>query len=459
MANQKASVSQYIAIGFMLFALFFGAGNLIFPAQLGQQAGAEFWPAIIGFLVTGVGLPLLGVIAIGYSGSNNLQELSSRVHPVYGIFFTSLLYLTIGPFFAIPRTATVPYETSIAPLLGGMNPQFGLFLFSLVFFVLTLWLALNPNKIVDRIGKVLSPALVFLLLVLIVLALINPISSFSAPQGSYATGAFTTGFLEGYNTMDALASLVFAIIVIQAVKSLGIKSEKGILVATSKSGIVAAILLGVVYVGIAFMGGISVNEFGYFENGGPILSSVTGYYLGAIGNAFLAIIMFLACLTTSTGLIASCAEYFNKLLPKFSYKTLVVFFTLISFIIANFGLTNIITFSIPVLMFLYPLTIVLMLLTFISPLFQHSRIVYAGTIAVTFFFAIIDGLTTLFSSIGVDNPVWLQSTINFLTDVLPLYSDGLGWFIPALVAIAIFWIISKTFVSEKSSMTNEIVNK
>lgn len=135
MANQKASVSQYIAIGFMLFALFFGAGNLIFPAQLGQQAGAEFWPAIIGFLVTGVGLPLLGVIAIGYSGSNNLQELSSRVHPVYGIFFTSLLYLTIGPFFAIPRTATVPYETSIALLLGGMNPQFGLFLFSLVFFV------------------------------------------------------------------------------------------------------------------------------------------------------------------------------------------------------------------------------------------------------------------------------------------------------------------------------------
>ena len=133
MANQKASVSQYIAIGFMLFALFFGAGNLIFPAQLGQQAGAEFWPAIIGFLVTGVGLPLFGVIAIGYSGSNNLQELSSRVHPVYGIFFTSLLYLTIGPFFAIPRTATVPYETSIAPLLGGMNPTIWLiFIFTCI---------------------------------------------------------------------------------------------------------------------------------------------------------------------------------------------------------------------------------------------------------------------------------------------------------------------------------------
>ncbi|NCU18383.1 branched-chain amino acid transport system II carrier protein [Pallidibacillus pasinlerensis] len=451
MADKKVAVLNYFAIGFMLFALFFGAGNLIFPAQLGQQAGTEFWPAIIGFLVTGVGLPLAGVIAIGYSGTNNLQELSSRVHPYYGIFFTSLLYLTIGPFFAIPRTATVPYETSIASLMGGIDPKLGLFLFSVVFFVLTLWLSLNPSKIVDRIGKVLSPALVALLLVIIVLALINPIDSFAKPQGDYATGSFVKGFLEGYNTMDALASLVFAIIVINAVKAIGVKNEKGILLATAKSGVVAAVLLGVVYVGIAFMGGISVNEFGYFDNGGPVLSGVTGYYLGTIGSAFLAIVMFLACLTTSVGLIVSCAEYFNRLLPKFSYKTLAVFFTLISFIIANFGLTNIITYSIPVLMFLYPLTIVLMILTFVSPLFNHSRVVYVGTIAVTFFFAIIDGLTTLFATTGVDNPAWLQSTVQFLTESLPLYGQGLGWVLPAVVAIVVFWIISKFVAPQKSA--------
>lgn len=455
MKNRKASFSEYFVIGFMLFALFFGAGNLIFPAQLGQQAGTEFWPAIIGFLITGVGLPLLGVMAIGFSGTNNLQELSSRVHPVYGVFFTSLLYLTIGPFFAIPRTATVPFETSINVLPGfnAMSPQLGLFIFSIIFFGLTLWLSLSPGKIVDRIGKYLSPALVILILILIVSALINPIGSFAEPQGDYATGSFVKGFLEGYNTMDALASLVFAIIVIHAVKGLGVKDEKGILAATSKSGVVAAVLLAVVYIGIAYMGGISVSELGYFANGGPVLSGVTTYYLGTFGNIALAVIMLLACLTTSTGLIASCAEYFHTLLPKFSYKTLAVVFTVFSFIIANFGLTNIITYSIPVLMFLYPLTIVIIILTFVSPLFNHSKIVYAGTIAVTFILAIFDGLTALFGSLGLDNPGWLQAVVEFFAEVLPLYSQGLGWFVPAVISIIVFSVIARMVSSHSKTVT------
>ena len=451
MQEQKVSFSDYLVIGVMLFALFFGAGNLIFPAQLGQYAGESLWPAVIGFLVTGVGLPLLGVIAIGFSGSSNLQELSSRVHPVYGVLFTSLLYLTIGPFFAIPRTATVPFEVSIAPLIGDMNPQIGLFIFSLFFFAITLWFSLSPSKLVDRIGKVLSPALMALLLVLIVMSMINPIGGTGAPQGDYATGAFAKGFLEGYNTMDALASLVFAIIVINAIKGLGVKSEKGILNATAKSAVVAAVFLGAIYLGIAFVGSITVEKYGYFETGGPVLSTVASHYLGGFGLTFLAIVMFLACLTTAIGLISSCAQYFHTLFPNVHYKVLATIFSLISFIIANFGLANIISFYIPVLMFLYPLTIVLMLLTFLSPLFRHSQLVYVSAIAVTFLISIVDGLVALCDSLGIEMFSWLAAIVSFYDKVLPFYDQGLGWLVPALMVIVVTGVVSRFLLAHEKS--------
>src|SRR5699024_6598340 len=161
--NKKLTFTSHLAIGFMLFALFFGAGNLIFPAQLGQEAGTNVWPAIVGFLTTGVTLPFIGILAIGFSGSNNLQELASRVHPIYGFIFTALLYLSIGPFFAAPRTATVAYEVGITPFISSSNDKLGLFIFSIVFFLIALLFSLNPGKLVDHIGKILAPALVVLL--------------------------------------------------------------------------------------------------------------------------------------------------------------------------------------------------------------------------------------------------------------------------------------------------------
>ncbi|WP_033829506.1 branched-chain amino acid transport system II carrier protein [Bacillus andreraoultii] len=452
MEKSKVLFSEYLVIGVMLFALFFGAGNLIFPAQLGQLAGENLWSATIGFLITGVGLPLLGVIAIGFSGSSNLQELSSRVHPVYGVLFTSLLYLTIGPFFAIPRTATVPFEVSISPLLKDMNPRLSLIIFSLIFFAITLWLSLNPSKIVNRIGKLLSPALILLLIVLIVMSIVNPIGGTGKAQGEYLASPFAKGFLEGYNTMDALASLVFAIIVINAIKSLGVKSEQGILKATFKSGLIAAFFLGIIYIGIAYMGSITVQKYGLFKNGGPVLSQIASHYLGSFGLIVLAVIMILACLTTSIGLITSCAEYFHTLMPKFSYKALAVLFSVVSFIIANFGLANIIAYSIPVLMFLYPLTIVLILLTFLSPIFHHSQIVYVGTIAVTFLISIVDGFVALCKSLEIEMFDWLKVIVSFYKSVLPFYEQGLGWFIPAIIAIIITTLISKFFITQEKTV-------
>ncbi|RDW16207.1 branched-chain amino acid transport system II carrier protein [Oceanobacillus chungangensis] len=443
MKDKQISFGAYLAIGFMLFALFFGAGNLIFPAQLGQYAGTNLLPAIIGFLITGVGLPLLGILAMGFSGSNNLQDLASRVHPIYGVFFTSLLYLTIGSFFATPRTGTVAYDIGISTFVSDEFQQSALLIFSFLFFLITALFSMYPARIVDNVGKILAPALVVLLVFLLITALVKPMGSIQPPEGAYATGAFAKGFLEGYNTMDAIASLVFGIIVINIVKSMGITSRLGILRATSKSGIIAIALLALIYVGIGYLGATSTSVLGLFDNGGPVLSGAADYYFGTVGLILLAIVIILACLTTAIGLITANAEYFHALLPKVGYKAFVIFFSSFSFVIANFGLTNIITYSLPVLMFLYPLAIVLMILTFVSPLFQHKRFVYVAATIITFLVSIIDGFKALCESLKIDYYNWLSPIIDFYETYLPLYKQGLGWLLPALIVIVITGIIAR----------------
>lgn len=447
--KEKLSRSAYLVIGVMLFALFFGAGNLIFPAQLGQAAGTNLWPAVAGFLLTGVGLPLLGILAMGYSGSKDLQDLASRVSPVYAILFTALLYLTIGPFFAAPRTGAVAFDIAIAPHIGEGSAQIALFVFTLVFFAISLWFSLNPAKMVDNVGKILAPGIVVLLAVLLVMVVLQPIGAVQSPVEAYQHGAFTKGFLEGYNTMDALASLVFGIIVINSIRSLGVTSKKGILTATAKTGVIAIALLAIIYVGIAYLGAVSTETFGLFDTGGPILSGAAEYYFGSFGTILLGIVIVLACLTTNIGLMVACGEYFHKLIPKLGYKTLVIFFTVLTFGIANIGLSNIISFSVPVLMFLYPLAIVLMLLTFLSPLFGHSRMVYSTATVVTFMISIIDGLKSLYASLGIEDYGWFGPIVTFYENTLPLYGEGLGWLVPALIVMVAVGMIAR--IQRKSS--------
>ncbi|TAA72174.1 branched-chain amino acid transport system II carrier protein [Planococcus salinarum] len=441
--DTNLNFKSYLIIGMMLFALFFGAGNLIFPAQLGQYAGTDVGIAIIGFLITGVGLPLLGILALGFSKSNDLRDLSSRVHPVYGLVFTALLYLTIGPFFALPRTAAVAYEIGIAPFTAGSSESMILLVFSIIFFAIALSLSLNPLEIVNKIGKFLSPAILVTLAVLLVAAAVMPMGAIGAPQGDYVNNPFMTGFLEGYNTMDALASLVFGIIVIASVRKLGVQSAKGVLAATLKSAVIAAALLAIVYTGIAYLGATSTSTLGLLDTGGPVLSGASSHYFGTFGMLLLAVIITLACLTTAVGLIVANAGFFNKLTPMINYKIYVVIFSVFSLVVTNAGLANIIAFSIPVLLFLYPLAIVLIMLAFLSPLFKHRRLVYAAAIFVTFFIAIIDGMKTLTASLNLENPGWLQAVIDFYDAVLPLYSEGLGWLLPAIITILITGIIAR----------------
>jgi LIVCS family branched-chain amino acid:cation transporter len=367
------------------------------------------------------------------------------VHPVYGIIFTILLYLTIGPLFAAPRTAAVAYEIGIMPFLASQAGAGGrsLFVFTLLFFGTVLWLSLHPASIVDHIGKILAPAILILLIVLLSFAVIQPLGQIGSPQeGAYATAPFMTGFLEGYNTMDALASLVFGILVIQAILSMGVKTRQGIVTSTIKSGMIAIFFLGVIYAGIAYLGATSTGAFGMLETGGPVLSRAASYYFGTFGTLMLSILIILACLTTAIGLATACGKYFHSLFPKWSYPLFVYLFSLISFVIANFGLAKIITFSIPVLMFLYPLAIVLIFLTFLSRLFRHARIVYTATSAATFAVSVIDGFKTLCDLLEIPYFDWLTHILFFYQKYLPLYQEGMGWLAPATAALLIsgIWV-------------------
>ena len=256
--------NRTVAIGLMLFALFFGAGNLIFPAAMGQAAGVNVWWAVLGFVVTGVGLPLAGVLAMGYSGCKNLQELAGRVHPAYGLFFTVISYLTIGPFFAIPRTGSVSYEIAVRPFLQSGGSEAIMTGFLVLFFLISLWLSISPQKLVDRIGKILTPALLIAILLLIAKSFITPLGSPQEPIAAYgtATVAAVQGILDGYNTMDAIASLVFAILVIEFVMEDGATTPSAITREVFKAGAIAVGCLGFVYIFVAKIGADSVAAFG-----------------------------------------------------------------------------------------------------------------------------------------------------------------------------------------------------
>ena len=446
--QKKVPFSTYAVIGTMLFGMFFGAGNLIFPIQLGQLSGTNFWGALLGFLVTAIGLPFLGILAIGLSGSNGLRDLASRVHPVFGVTFALALYLTIGPFFAIPRTATVPFVVGFEPFISPEQATLLLALFSFVFFLIVYYFSLNPAKIMDYIGKYLTPAFLIFLFVLIITSIVSPMGSFKEPSGAYIDSAFMTGFKEGYNTMDALASLAFGIVVINAIKRSGITDKKEIAKATWKSGIFAMALMMLIYGLITYMGASSIEAIGTFENGGLIFAAVADHYFGSFGAILLAIIIVLACLKTSIGLITSCSEFFHEVFPKVSYKWFVFILCAVSFVIANVGLTNIIQYAVPVLMFLYPLAIVLILLALGSSLFKNKQSVYMVAMFFTFFISIIDGYNALIGSVPAVQFGLFDGISNFYASYLPLYSIGLGWLLPAVLGVLIGLVLPSKKTSE-----------
>lgn len=429
---QSDSRTRFIPIGLMLFALFFGAGNLIFPASMGQASGTDVWWALLGFCITGVGLPLLTVMAVGYSGLPGVREIGNRVHPWFGVFYSTVCILAIGPCFAVPRTGTVSWEIAIVPFLDPSQLEIGMPIFLAVFLGVAGWLAASPSKLVDRVGKILTPLLVLTLVVFIIKSFITPMGEPQTPAAPYATPvmAVVQGILDGYNTLDAIAALIFASLTIGVVRDAGFTKQSDIAREVFKAALIAAPMLGVIYIFIAKIGAESVSAIGIQETGAPILALSAKLLFGNGGAMLLAAMVILACLTTAIGLISCTAAHFMNLSGgRIKYGVWVVIFTVISYLIGLFGLKTIIVSTIPVLMFLYPLCVALVILSFLHTMIGGRRCVWAWTIGFTFVMALYNVLQTAKIAMGGLEAI--------LAQWVPLHTYGLGWIPFAVVGFVI----------------------
>lgn len=437
----KKSFKNYLAIGSMLFGLFFGAGNLIFPVLMGQLSGKNYVPALIGFLITAVGMPFLGVLAVGYSKSEDLLDMTKKIGRGYGYFFTICLYLTIGPFFALPRLSTTSFEVGLSSNISADKMRIALLLFTFIFYLVALILALKPNKIMTYVGKVLNPIFLVVLSILLIFAFIKPmgVASLQPITESYIASPFSKGFVEGYNTMDVLAALAFSVIVINSIRHIGVDEPKKIVKYTIKSGVVTVILMSVIYGSLVYMGATSLGVLKPAENGGIALYDISRHFLGNMGQILLATIVTVACLKTAVGLITACSEVFNKIFPKVSYKKFAVSIALVSFIISNVGLSQIIKLSLPVLIFLYPLSIVMIFLELSSKVFKNDMTVFRITLVFTAIASMFDVFGVLPD--GLKNTKFVQGGLEFASKNIPLYEVSFGWVVITLIGFIFALIV------------------
>jgi LIVCS family branched-chain amino acid:cation transporter len=424
---------EMLLISFMLFSLFFGAGNLIFPPFLGQSAASSSMSALAGFLITAVVLPVLGVIVVAQF--DGLDLLAKKAGKTFALIFTILIYVSIGPGLGIPRAASVPFEMAVAPYLPeGANLTMFMILYSLVFFVIATWLALNPSKLVQRIGNYLTPSLLILIVFLFVSFVVKGEKSVAEPLAAYQSGAFLTGFSEGYQTMDTIAALNFGLVIATTLTTFGLKEKKSVLKHTVFAGIAAGTILASVYVMLTLMGMFSSGVYPIQDNGAWTLRCIVYQLFGNPGAILLAAIFTLACLTTCVGLITSISQFFSTLWKKVSYRTWVFVIVVFSFLICNLGLNQILSISIPILNAIYPVSIMLILLGLSDKFYRNSPYVYPVVLGSTAVVSVISA----FETAGLPLPV-----VTDLCHLLPLYVQGFGWVSVAFVTLIVSLVIKK----------------
>ncbi|AMO56137.1 branched-chain amino acid transporter [Endozoicomonas montiporae] len=436
--KQRLSLQNIIGMGFMVFAMFLGAGNLIFPPLAGQMAGTSVWQAAAGFLVTGVGLPLLGVVVISRVGGG-FNEITRELPKWLIIAMGSFIFLVIGPLYAVPRTAMVAYEVGMVPFLDAPDTLSRL-IFSLVFFVICAYLCLNPGRLLESVGKIITPALIILLTVLGLSPVLSPQGTPSKATDPYSENPFLTGFLEGYMTMDALAALLFGIVIITNLRSHGITSTRALFRHSVVTGFIAAIGLTLVYVSLFYLGATSRDIAPNPDNGGQILSIYVDTLFGTPGKSLLAGVVTLACLTTAIGCITAAAEYFDDVFKQFSYRPLVIAITASCIAFANLGLNQIIELFIPVLLILYPVCIVLILLGLIRDLFANPTLVYRSTLLIALVFSTIDAVKE------IQHP-FIQ-LVTSSCKMLPGFDANLGWVLPCALCVLVTGIMGKLITPE-----------
>ncbi|MEH0059032.1 MULTISPECIES: branched-chain amino acid transport system II carrier protein [Auritidibacter] len=429
--SSKKTVTTVFAVGLMLFSMFFGAGNLIFPPMLGIESGDRFAPAITGFLVAGVVLPVITIIAVAVSGSG-VRDMASRAGVIFGVIFSVVVYLSIGSFYAMPRVAAIGYELGIESTFGLSGTGWRVF-FTGLFFAVAFVIVLFPGKVADSLGKVLTPALLILLTVMTIAVIASMNNPPVAPTEEYASSPLIAGILQGYFTMDSIAALAFAIVVVSSFGAAGITNHKRVVKLSAISACIAGFFLMLVYLGLGFMGTRMPNKESY-SDGAEILSSASKLTLGLTGDIIFSAVVLLACLTTAVGLIAASASFFEELLPQLSYRSWAMIFTVIAFTLANLGLERILTFSTPIIGLIYPPAIALIVTSLVHLLVPRRQLplTYRTGVYVALIFSALDLI--------VSNNLFGAEVLAEPLAIIPLFSAGLGWMVPTVVAATIAFI-------------------
>ncbi len=450
---KKLNSFEILALGFMTFALFLGAGNIIVPAEIGMKAGSSAWLASIGFLMSAVSLPLMAVVALARVGGG-MTQLTSPIGKIAGLVMTIAVYLAIGPLFATPRTAAVSFEIGLTPFfryfpyvndacLATTNclmqvNKITLLIYSVCYFGVVLYLVLTPSKIIDRLGKFLTPILLFGLVVLGISAILLPAGAMGPVHDKYQKMPFVTGFLDGYLTMDALAALVFGLVITNAIRSKGITDNQLITRYAILAGMIATVGLSMVYLAQIYLGAGSFAIAEHAANGGQILAIYVQHTFGNAGSILLMLIIILACLTTAVGLLTACGEFFSTV-TKLNYRTIVIFLTLFSWLVSNVGLTLLLKLSIPILIGLYPLAITLIVLSIFNGFWNQQSMVFVPTMFVAFIFGIADGL----------NVAGYEHLIPHAMNALWGMHLKIGWVLPVLLTFCMAFMVDKIIAIKK----------
>ena len=441
--THSLSPRQSIAVGITLFSMFFGAGNLILPPMLALQAGTSTVPAMIGFLVAGIGLPVLGIVAVALVGT--ARELADRVHPLFSSIFVAAIYLAIGPCLAIPRTSSTAFEMLIPLLPQGAPIGTIRLVFSIVFFAVAYALAMHPGALTKLLGRITGPALIILLVMVVGSSLVSPAGVAQAPQAPYNSTAPVQGFLAGYQTMDLLASLTFGIVIAENIKELGVNDSRGLMREISRAGIVAGILMALVYCGLAQVGASFGSVMPHATNGAALLTASATLHFGIAGTVIIAAIYLLACLNVCIGLISCCGTDFAETfgadasdaqahaLGRVPYTGWAAACTVFSCVVSNVGLDAILTFSVPLLSALYPVSIVFVIMGMAHRACDRLPLIWPWAIGATAIVSVATALRDAFFA-----GIWLPF------DALPLASLGFDWLLPALCGAVAGAILSST---------------
>lgn len=439
--SQSLSPRQSVAVGITLFSMFFGAGNLILPPMLALQAGTSTVPAMIGFLIAGIGLPVLGIVAVALVGT--ARELADRVHPLFSSIFVAAIYLAIGPCLAIPRTSSTAFEMLIPLFPQGAPIGTIRLVFSIVFFAVAYALAMHPGTLTKLLGRITGPALILLLVMVVGSSLVSPAGVAQAPQAPYDSAAPIQGFLTGYQTMDLLASLTFGIVIAENIKELGVSDSHGLMREISRAGIVAGILMALVYCGLAQVGASFGSVMPHATNGAALLTASATLHFGIAGTVIIAAIYLLACLNVCIGLISCCGTYFaetfgaaapdaqTRTLGRIPYAGWAAAFTVFSCVVSNVGLDTILTFSVPLLNALYPVSIVFVIMGMAHRVCDRLPLIWPWAIGATAIVSVATALRDAFFA-----GIWLPF------DALPLASLGFDWLLPALCGAVVGAVLS-----------------